>query len=94
MSAETVQEIIIKAVTDKEYRELLFSDPDKALESIELTEEEVAALKSLEREQFDAVLGELEERVSRAGFGLGGSRGAFKGLNFDLGSKGIILVDS
>lgn len=93
MSAETVQEIIIKAVTDEEYRELLFSDPEKALEGIELTEEEADALKSLGREQFDAVLGELEERVSRAGFGLGGSRGQVK-FNFDLGSKGIILVDS
>ncbi len=92
MSAETVQEIIVKAVTDKEYRELLFSDPDRALENFELTDEEVTALKELEREQFDAVEGELEERVSRAGFGLGrvGKPAEFR---LRLGSKGIIVDD-
>lgn len=70
MSAETVQDIIIKAVTDKEYRELLFSDPDKALEEFDLTDEEIEGLKGLEREKFDVAADELEERVSRAGFGL------------------------
>ena len=67
MSLESVQTIIGRAVMEAEYRELLFSEPDKALEGYELTEEEAAALKGLERENFDAVAGELEERISRAG---------------------------
>jgi hypothetical protein len=53
---------------ETEYRELLFNEPDKALEDYELTEEEKDALKGMEREKFDAVASELEERVSRAGF--------------------------
>ena len=67
MSLESVQTIIGRAVMEAEYRELLFSEPDKALEGYELTEEEAAALKGLERKRFDAVAGELEERISRAG---------------------------
>jgi hypothetical protein len=67
VSLENVQTIIGRAITEAEYRELLFSDPDKALEGYELTEEEAAGLKGLEREKFDAVASELEERISRAG---------------------------
>jgi hypothetical protein len=67
MSVENLQEIIGRAVTEPEFRELLFNEPDKALEGYELTEEEAAALKRLHREKFDAVAGELEERISRAG---------------------------
>jgi hypothetical protein len=66
MSQETVQEVIIKAVSDPAFRELLFSDPDKALEGIELTEEEVESLKHIDRESFDDDSGELDERISRA----------------------------
>jgi hypothetical protein len=58
-------------MTESEYRELLFDDPDKALEGYELTDEEAEALKGLEREKFDAVAGELEERISRSGFLMG-----------------------
>ena len=51
---------------------MLFNDPDKALEGYELTEEEASALKELENEHFDATAEDLEERVSRAGFGIVG----------------------
>jgi hypothetical protein len=67
MSLESLQEIIGRAVTEPEYRELLFSEPDKAVEGYELTEEEAASLKKLQRDKFDAIAGELEERISRAG---------------------------
>jgi hypothetical protein len=62
-----LQEIIGRAVMEPEYRELLFSDPDKALEGYELTQDEAASLKGLPPDKFDAVAGELEERISRAG---------------------------
>ena len=58
MSLEDVQTIIGRALTEAEYRELLFSEPEKALEGYELSEKEAAALKGLEREKFDAVAAE------------------------------------
>jgi len=93
MSAESVQEIIIKAITDKEYRELLFSDLEKALEGVELTAEETTALKEMERENFDAVASELEDRVSRAGMGITGTSSKIGGGRFELRNKGIAVVD-
>ena len=66
MSEETVLEIIIKAVSDPAFRELLFSDPNKALDGFELTEEEVETLKQIDKGSFDANISELEERVSRS----------------------------
>jgi len=71
MSTEVLKQVIGRAVTEPEYRELLFSDPGKALEGLDLTGEEVAALKSLRRETFDTVAVELTERISRAGVTLG-----------------------
>lgn len=71
MSIESIQSIIGRAMTESEYRDLLFNDPNKALEGYELTEEETKALKGMEREKFDAVAGELEERISKAGFLMG-----------------------
>lgn len=68
MSQEAIKEIIARAMTDNEYKEILFNDPNKAFEGYELTEDEASALKGLENEFFDATEGELEERVSRAGF--------------------------
>ena len=70
MSAEDVKQVIGRAVLDAEYREMLFSDPDSALEDYDLTKEELAGLKNIEREKFDTMAGALEERMSRAGIGL------------------------
>ena len=74
MSQEAIKEIIARSITDAEYKEMLFNDPDKALEGYELSEGEASALKELENEHFDTTAGELEERVSRAGFGIVGFR--------------------
>jgi hypothetical protein len=71
MSVGTLEEIIRKAVVDAEFREALFSDPDKALEGYELTDEEAEKLRGMEPDFFDAQAGELEERISRWGSGLG-----------------------
>lgn len=74
MSLDSVQVIIGRAVSELEYRDLLFDNPDKALGGYDLTEEEAYALKKLQRKRFDAVAGELEERVSRAGLSMPGGR--------------------
>ena len=65
MSAETVQSLLARAMAEAEYRELLFSDPDKALAGHDLTADELATLKNLPRAEFDkAMTGTLEERRS------------------------------
>jgi hypothetical protein len=96
MSAESVEQVIGKAVVDGEYRELLFSEPDKALEGYELTEEESTALKGIEREKLDAVVTVIEDRISRAGLSFSGaairadsqSMNIFKDATKSLGTIG------
>jgi hypothetical protein len=66
MSKEAVQAVIGKAVTESEFRELLFANPDEALEGYELTEEEMAALKAIDAETMESFAGDLDERISRA----------------------------
>jgi len=67
MSQEDVKLVIGRAVMESDFRELLFSDPDKAVEDYELTEDEIVKLKGIDREKFDNVATGLEERISRAG---------------------------
>lgn len=70
MSVDTIEKVIRKAVTDAEFREELFSDPEKALEGYELTEEEAEKLKGLKPGFFEGEASELEERISRWGGGM------------------------
>jgi hypothetical protein len=65
MSKEVVQQIIGRAVTDAEFRNNLFADPDKALEGYDLTEQEIAGLKTLDAETMDTMAGNLDERISK-----------------------------
>jgi hypothetical protein len=76
MSKEAVQAVIGKAVTESEFRELLFANPDEALEGYELTDEEMAALKAIDAEIMESFAGDLDERISKAliAAGFGGSR--------------------
>lgn len=68
MSEKDVQFLIGRAVTDSAFRQLLFTDPKKAMQGYELTEEEIESIKRIEQEQFEDIAGELDERISRAGF--------------------------
>ena len=68
MSLETIKTIISRAMVEPEFKDLLFSNLDQALQGYELTDQEIAALKGITREEFDAMGGNLEERVSRANF--------------------------
>jgi hypothetical protein len=83
MSKEAVQAVIGKAVTESEFRELLFANPDEALEGYELTDEEMAALKAIDAEIMESFAGDLDERISKAliaaGFGGSGEPGAAEG---------------
>ncbi len=70
MSAESVKQIIGRAITEEPFRELLFSNPDQALAGFDLTADEIGALKGLRREEFDAAAGDLEQRISKSMLGL------------------------
>jgi len=65
VSAENLEKIVARAVEDEKFRELLFANPEQALAGIELTDQEIALLKTLVAENFDAAAGELERRISR-----------------------------
>ena len=65
MSAENLQKIVARAVEDEKFRELLFKNAEQALAGIELTEQELATLKNLAAENFDAGARDLERRISR-----------------------------
>lgn len=83
MSLEDVKQVIGRAVIDAEFRELLFTDPDSALQDYDLDEEELAGLKKMEKEKFSSLADALEERVSRAGIMLQ-----------QMGSKRVLSQDN
>jgi len=64
MSLGVVQKILGRMVAEREFRILVFTDPDKALAGYELTEHEIKTLKGLSRDKFDAAAANLDERVS------------------------------
>lgn len=65
MSREAVEAIIGKAVTNSEFRQSLFANPDEVLAGYELTEDEMAALKSIGVESLESFAGSLDERISK-----------------------------
>ena len=90
MSDEVMQFVIGRAVTDTEYRELLFNKPDEALEGYELSEEETQLLKQIERESFEEYLPELGDRISKAGLSMFSFRsmpkpGVLRNMNLNVG---------
>ena len=72
MTKESVKEVIVKAFSDSEYRDLLLSKPKEALEGYELSDEERDNLSNLSADLFDLDIEELEDRVSRWATSLGG----------------------
>ncbi len=62
MSAQSVESILSKAMSDAAFADALFADPEKALAGFDLTREEIASLKNLSRAQFEAMT--PEERKS------------------------------
>lgn len=71
MSAETVTTVIKRAVAEQEFRASLFQNPTAALSGYDLTEDERTALSNLTAENFDALSGELEARMSKSDLGIG-----------------------
>ena len=67
MSAEVVQGIIRRAVSDAEFRSALASNSSAALADFDLTAEERAQLSKLDSSIFDGNPSDLEDRLSRGG---------------------------
>lgn len=67
MSLRDVQTIIGRAVMMPAYRDELFNDPDRAMRGYDVTDEEAAALKTLDRGRFEAVADDIKRRMKEAG---------------------------
>ena len=66
MSQNTVVEIIVKAFTDQDFRDQLFSEPESVLSEYDLSEDERKSLSNLEGETFDAFASEVDQRISKS----------------------------
>ncbi len=64
MSAKEARKVVTRAVTDNNFRELLFENPDKALAGYQLTPVEVEALRGIPSETIDDFANNLDERIS------------------------------
>ena len=64
MSAQSVESILSKAMSDSAFADALFANPENALAGFDLTAEEKAKFKGLTRAHFDAMT--PEERQSFA----------------------------
>lgn len=65
MTQDAIPQIIGRAVTDAEFRTLLFSNPDQALQGYDLSDDEVEALKSLKREDLEDFSTKLDSRITK-----------------------------
>ena len=71
MSQQAVTDIIGRAAAEPDFMNLLFNDPGKALAGYELDDAEKAMLQGLTPENFDALSGQLDQRVSKLNTGDG-----------------------
>lgn len=55
MSAQSVESILTKAMSDAQFADELFADPEKALAGYDLTAEEKAKFQGLTRAQFEGM---------------------------------------
>lgn len=65
MSKEVLMEIVNRATSDEAFRELLFSNPVKALTGYDLSAAEVAALSNLNEDNFSDFVGKLDDRGTK-----------------------------
>lgn len=65
MSAATVKQTIARALAEPEFRELLLTDPERALAGLDLTADEKMSLKSLTREALEALALQGTQKLNR-----------------------------
>lgn len=65
-SMSKLNTIISRVVTDEQFRSSFLTDPVKACEGYDLSDAEIAELKSINLVEISAVNAELEERLSKS----------------------------
>lgn len=63
MSRQALEAVIGRAILDEEFRLALFADPETALVEYELTEQEMAAIRSVDAESLEASAVGLGQRT-------------------------------
>ena len=63
--SEALDQVVERAVNDIDFRQLLFSDLDKALEGYLVSDEERSLLENLDEENFDEFAGGLGARTTK-----------------------------
>ena len=75
MSAKHFQLLVVKALWEEDFRRLLFSRPEEATKDFDLTHEERAELRRMERERFEDLVVEYRLRLTKEALGPGFARG-------------------
>ncbi len=65
MTAAVVKQVIARALAEPEFKELLLSDPAKALADLDLTTDEIMSLKSLSSEALEALAFQGNQKLTR-----------------------------
>lgn len=65
MSQEALLEIVERAMKDEPFRNLLFTNPEKALAGYDLSDEERELLSNLNEDNFDDFAGGLGDRSTK-----------------------------
>ncbi|WP_420642886.1 Os1348 family NHLP clan protein [Candidatus Leptofilum sp.] len=63
--SEALDQVVERAVTDKDFRSLLFSDLNQALEGYPVSDEERKLLENLDEDNFDEFAGGLGSRTTK-----------------------------
>jgi hypothetical protein len=67
MSKEALEKLFGKAVTDAAFRNELLSNPEKALSGYDLSDDEIKAIKAMDKDSMTKFAGGLDERISKRG---------------------------
>ncbi|PID84744.1 MAG: hypothetical protein CSA11_01165 [Chloroflexi bacterium] len=65
MSDTILKEIIARAIKDEEFRNLLFTNLDKALVGYQVSDEDRKMLEGLDADNFDEFAGGLGDRTTK-----------------------------
>jgi hypothetical protein len=70
VSAQTIETILSRAMSDATFAETLFANPEKALAGYDLTADEIANVKGMARTDFDKFSSASPEERKSMGFQL------------------------
>lgn len=66
MSEDHVAQIIGRAVTDSQFRDLLFTNPEEVLKEYKLSADEKEALMQIKKEDLEKFGGKLDKRITKS----------------------------